>query len=348
MSRLYEREKAVAIRAVHEAAWLCQAVAGEISPEVLAKKDKSPVTVADFGSQALICRTLAEAFPDDPVIAEEDAADLKRPENSALLEQVLRHVRTVRSQAGETAGVVISPEHVCHWIDHGGSSQYSTRFWTLDPIDGTKGFLRGEQYAVALALVVDGRVAVAALACPNLSVQASAGHTGIEEPRGTIFHAVSGQGAYAGGMQTMIVDQTASQRLGVSRRDQPADARFCESVESGHSAQGDSAAVAAQLGITAPALRMDSQAKYAVVARGEADIYLRLPTRVDYREKIWDHAAGALIVEEAGGIITDITGRPLEFNHGRELVANRGVIVSNGRLHEPLIEALRALGLGSK
>ena len=89
---------------------------------------------------------------------------------------------------------------------------------------------------------------------------------------------------------------------------------------------------------------MDSQAKYAVVARGEADIYLRLPTRADYREKIWDHAAGALIVEEAGGVVTDITGRPLEFNHGRELAANRGVIVTNGRLHAQVIEAVRAIG----
>jgi 3'(2'), 5'-bisphosphate nucleotidase len=90
---------------------------------------------------------------------------------------------------------------------------------------------------------------------------------------------------------------------------------------------------------------MDSQAKYAVVARGEAEIYLRLPTRSDYREKIWDHAAGALIVEEAGGVVTDINGRPLEFNHGRELAANRGVIVTNGRLHHAVIEAVRALGL---
>ena len=63
-------------------------------------------------------------------------------------------------------------EQVCRWIDHGGGSQYSERFWTLDPIDGTKGFLRGEQYAVALALIVDGRVAVAALACPNLTCPA--------------------------------------------------------------------------------------------------------------------------------------------------------------------------------
>ena len=107
MSQLYDREQAVAIRAVSEAARLCQAVAGEISPDILAKKDKSPVTVADFGSQALICQTLAEAFPDDPVIAEEDAADLRVPENVGLLEQVLRHVRSVRSETAGKAGSAI-------------------------------------------------------------------------------------------------------------------------------------------------------------------------------------------------------------------------------------------------
>ena len=63
-----------------------------------------------------------------------------------------------------------------------------------------------------------------------------------------------------------------------------------------------------------------------------------MPTRADYREKIWDHAAGVLIVEEAGGTVTDITGKPLEFHHGRELVANRGVIVTNGLLHEQVLE----------
>ena len=219
MMRLYEREQAVAIRAVREAARLCRSVASQISPAVLAKKDKSPVTVADFGSQALICRTLAEAFPDDPVIAEEDAAELKGPKNAAILADVLRHVRAVRVETIGEAGVTMDEEQVCRWIDHGGGSEYSERFWTLDPIDGTKGFLRGEQYAVALALVVDGRIAVAALACPNLSVSAGTEHAGAGDVGGTIFHAVSGQGAFAvagddpGGVEPRPV------RLFVSRRD---------------------------------------------------------------------------------------------------------------------------------
>jgi 3'(2'), 5'-bisphosphate nucleotidase len=346
MTRLYEREQAVAIQAVREAARLCRAVASEISPEVLAKNDKSPVTVADFGSQALICRILAEVFPEDPVIAEEDAVELRGPENGAILAQVIRYVRAARSDTTGGASELIDDEQVCRWIDHGGGSRYSERFWTLDPIDGTKGFLRGEQYAVALALIVDGRIAVAALACPNLSAK-----SGTEQPAtgtvgGAIFHAVNGQGAFAVAGENPHEVEPAPVRLSVSRRDQPADARFCESVESGHSAQGDAAAVAARLLITAPPLRMDSQAKYAVVARGAADIYLRLPTRADYREKIWDHAAGALIVAEAGGVVTDVVGRPLEFNHGRELTANKGVVVTNGRLHTQVIEAIRASGIG--
>jgi 3'(2'), 5'-bisphosphate nucleotidase len=93
---------------------------------------------------------------------------------------------------------------------------------------------------------------------------------------------------------------------------------------------------------------MDSQAKYGIVARGDAEIYLRMPTRADYREKIWDHAAGALIVEEAGGTVTDILGRPLDFHQGRELSGNRGVVVTNGRSHTLVLETLHALGLGGE
>jgi HAL2 family 3'(2'),5'-bisphosphate nucleotidase len=338
----FEAERRVAIGAVREAAGLCRAVRAEISPESLAKKDKSPVTVADFGSQALICRTLAEAFPNDPVIAEEDSIELRRPENAPILDQVVRHVRAVVAETYPRAENGVSGEEVCGWIDRGGTSQYVERFWTLDPIDGTKGFIRGEQYAVALALIVDGRVVVAALACPNLWSREEIEGDQTSSPRGAIFWAVAGRGAYeeAGDAIPDPSSVNLLNRVCVSTRDDPSVVRFCESVESGHSAQGDAAAVAGRLGIVAPPLRMDSQAKYAVVARGQADIYLRLPTRSEYREKIWDHAAGALIVSEAGGIVTDITGRPLEFNHGRELAVNQGVIVTNGRLHKRVVDSI--------
>ena len=81
---------------------------------------------------------------------------------------------------------------------------------------------------------------------------------------------------------------------------------------------------------------------FGSVARGEADIYFRLPTRKGYVEKIWDHAGGVLIVEEAGGVVTDIDGKPLEFQHGIGLTSNRGVLVTNGRLHEQVLDAVAA------
>ena len=65
------------------------------------------------------------------------------------------------------------------------------------------------------------------------------------------------------------------------------EASFCESVEAAHSSHSDSAQIASLLNMTKPPIRMDSQCKYCSVARGDADIYLRLPTRADYEENIW-------------------------------------------------------------
>lgn len=328
MPHPFEREQEVAIQAVCEAVDLCRTVQLQITPHLLEKKDRSPVTVADFGSQALICRTLAEAFSDDPVIAEEDSTPLRQQENSAILDQVTRHIRTIRPEANQ--------REVCLWIDHGGTRVYTDRFWTLDPIDGTKGFLRGEQYAISLALILDGQIKVAVLACPNLPVDPVGGGL-----YGAIFLAVHGHGT-----SVLSMDHGGpAMPVHVSPQNNPALARFCESVESDHSSHSNSAIIAAGLNITAPPLRLDSQAKYAIVARGEADIYLRLSTRADYREKIWDHAGGALIVTEAGGQVTDLFGHPLDFTHGRQLEANRGVIVTNGRLHDRVLASIEALNL---
>jgi 3'(2'), 5'-bisphosphate nucleotidase len=120
--------------------------------------------------------------------------------------------------------------------------------------------------------------------------------------------------------------------------------RFVESVESGHGDQTQQAAIAQAAGITQPSLRMDSQAKYAAVAAGQASLYLRLPSpkSPNYREKIWDHAAGVIVVQEAGGTVSDMTGKPLDFTKGAKLEDNRGVIVSNGTIHPAVIAALNA------
>jgi adhesin HecA-like repeat protein len=103
------------------------------------------------------------------------------------------------------------------------------------------------------------------------------------------------------------------------------------------------ARIVAELGAKRPPLRMDSQAKYGILARGEGTVYLRLPTKKSYVEKIWDHAAGAIIVEEAGGRVTDLYGKPLDFSRGRTLDNNQGIVATNGKLHQRMLQAVKSV-----
>jgi 3'(2'), 5'-bisphosphate nucleotidase len=324
----YATEKEHARGAVLRAAALCRLVQTEmVEPTSAQKRDRSPVTVADYGSQALICQGLAAAFANDPVVAEESARALRQPDQARLLAQITDYVRRWLPDA--------TSSDVCDWIDY-GQADPGSRFWTLDPIDGTKGFLRHEQFAIALALIEAGQVQVGAVACPNLPLD-------FEQPtgqRGVVFLAVRGQGAE----MFILANGGESQLIAVSSLVDPAAARFVESVEPSHTHHAAHQALARALGITRPSLRLDSQAKYGVVARGEAAIYLRLPSpqTPDYRERIWDHAAGALIVEEAGGRVTDAYGRDLDFSQGRQLSNNQGIVVSNGAFHAAILEAIRA------
>jgi 3'(2'), 5'-bisphosphate nucleotidase len=311
-----------AVDAVREASLLARRIQREMVGTGLAKDDRSPVTVADFAVQALIARRLAEQRPGFVLIGEEHADALRLAEGVETLDQVTRFVRTFVSDA--------TPEEVCGLIDRGSGEPPDT-FWTLDPIDGTKGFLRHEQYAIALALIVDGRVELGVLGCPELS-------SGI----GTLVIAIRDQGAWA--QQIAGVDEW--RQLRVSERRDVSTARILRSVEKAHTNVDEIGQLAAKLGISSPPLAMDSQAKYTVLAAGAGDILLRLlsPSRPDYREKIWDQAAGSIVVEEAGGRVTDLDGQPLDFSQGRTLARNRGILATNGHLHDAVLAALRELG----
>lgn len=330
VSNEYQRELEVALQAVSLAGQVCRSVQAKIAPNAMEKADRSPVTIADYASQALVSKVLEEHFPHDPIIGEEDSQELREPE-----QQMFRNA--IQAELG-ALNVQTSEEQLYAWIDRCSTQEYSERFWTLDPIDGTKGFLRKEQYAISLALIVNGEIVVAAVGCPNLgeSVQQS------DSPRfGLMYSAVRGAGAEV--RSIWLSDEPRPVR--VSAEADVSQMRFCESVESGHSSHGHSAQVAERLQISAEPVRLDSQAKYCVVARGEADIYLRLPTRAGYREKIWDHAGGVLVVQEAGGQVSDVTGRPLDFTRGAALTENRGVVVTNGKVHDQVIQTLREVGV---
>ncbi len=311
-----------AVAAVEAAAAMTAAAQGRLaSGDTLTKGDDSPVTVADFAAQAIVCRTLVERLGGAAVVGEEQPDDLSA--NPELLAGVTALV------AGASGGHDVTADEVVDAIAVGGAAAAAgERYWTLDPIDGTKGFLRGDQYAIALALIDDGEVVLGVLGCPNLP-----------NPDGTSGATFVG----ANGATTVVGASSAAGAVSVAAPASLADARFCESVESGHSHQGHAAEIARRLGITTEPYRIDSQCKYAAVARGDASIYLRLPTRADYVEKIWDHAAGKFVVEQAGGTVTDVTGAPLDFSHGDRLHANRGVVATSGHFHAEVVDVVRSV-----
>ncbi|MEW6382259.1 MAG: 3'(2'),5'-bisphosphate nucleotidase [bacterium] len=336
MGKRYEHERDVGIEALIRAAFLCQRVQKEMvgcrKEGAVEKVDRSPVTIADYGAQAVICHALKDAFPDDTIVAEENSFILNRSENLPLLDGTVHYVE-------QALGIKVSRQKVCDWIDS-GDGQPDNRFWTLDPVDGTKGFLRMEQYAVALALIIDHKVQLGILACPNLSFDSPATRTWDSPGSGSLYVAVAGQGTYL-----MSLDRRQTTPVQVSSTTDLRHARFVESVEAGHADHETQQRILRSFENTVPSIRMDGQTKYGMLARGAADIYLRLPSpgTPDYHEKIWDHAAGALIVEEAGGVVTDIHGQALDFSTGKKLAANQGIAASNGRVHQSVIEAIQKL-----
>ena len=93
---MHNKKTKIAFDAVIRASELCQQVQSEmVLTDAIQKNDRSPVTVADFGSQALICQAINEAFPDDIIVAEENAQALKQ--NPQLLERMTEYVQRFRS-----------------------------------------------------------------------------------------------------------------------------------------------------------------------------------------------------------------------------------------------------------
>lgn len=327
----YHAEAAAAAAAVRLASKLCERVQATLgSGEKSDKEDASPVTVADYGAQALVAFSLTRGYlaaaakggpssdaggpsssppPSPPfsMVAEEDSADLRDPAKNGpamtrritqLVNEVLKDEKLVLD--GDDEKPPLSPDEVLALIDLGNSLGGSEgRHWVLDPIDGTRGFVGRRQYAVCLALLDEGQLAVGVLGCPNVpSDRALADgdggpQEGLGEPRpgiGALFWAVRGGGAYVQPLHPSSDRRGAagldeSRRLSVAeaageaRRDR-SSVRFMESFDSRHSDFSTAARLAAALGVTSPSLRLDSQAKYGCLARGDAAINLRFPRKV--------------------------------------------------------------------
>lgn len=324
-----------AVEAVADAARVCRLVQSNMGRvKALVKDDQSPVTVADFASQAIVARRLRERLDRIILVAEETSSFLRNPVHEGHLQATLAAVSEVWPEVTEA--------ELLDAIDDGAGDPHHPSFWTLDPIDGTKGFLRGEQYAVALAYIAHGEPVIGVLAGPSLPRDLS---LPLDRPdrHGSLYFCLRGQGVYE-----LAADRAKDHPVKVMRPEREAGepVRVCASVEKAHSNISDTDRVMERVDPKFALVQLDSQCKYAVVARGQADAYLRLPTKKGYVERIWDHAAGALIAHEAGCAVTDILGEPLDFSRGRGLERNRGILAAPPADHGRILGAIKALGIG--
>lgn len=358
----YAKELEVGVRVVQLACYLCQKVQkGSIGPtpdQVFSKDDDSPVTVADWSVQAMISWILSESFGKQNVsiVAEEDTQTLSDSNSTHLLSSVISTVNDSLAMAprfglkGPTAP--LGPTQVLEAINHCNSTGGPMgKHWVLDPVDGTLGFVRGDQYAVALALIENGQVVVGVLGCPNYSSKKKLVNNSVSKSdlwqEGCVMYARKGSGEawmqpLVNGGGSLVWPNSAS-RIRVSSIDDPSMATFCEPVEKANSNHSYSAGIAYSLGLRKKPLRVYSMVKYAAIARGDAEIYMKF-AKAGYKEKIWDHAAGVVIVEEAGGVVTDAGGRPLDFSRGVYLEGlDRGIVICSGvNLHDKIIGAVYA------
>jgi 3'(2'), 5'-bisphosphate nucleotidase len=268
------------------------------------KRDQSPVTMADYASQIFIISRLKDTFPEDQIIAEESESGNIDKKSTEQIKQCFKknNFRNIPDM-----------EMI---LNYRGPS--SNRQWTIDPIDGTKGYMEGLTYAIGIGLMVDADPRICAICVPNYNNKGLA-----------IFTAEQGSGAkvsYSGG---------AFKTIYVSSQKEVKEARMCHSL---HYDLPWVPQFAEKIGIKSR-IQLDSMAKLCLVADGSYDVYIK--PIMGLTAYTWDYLPGDLLVREAGGKVTDLDEERLIYENEKILLKAPGILATNGTLHDEISVFIR-------
>jgi 3'-phosphoadenosine 5'-phosphosulfate (PAPS) 3'-phosphatase len=260
----------------------------------LLKADASPVTVVDLLHQTQVQQLLRREFPGDALLCEE-------PRN---LQE--RHAEEAAELSRRVYGMEI--ELAADELPTAGH-----RVWVLDPIDGTKGFLGGRYFALALGCFVGGVPQFAVMAVPGGNPERP---LGIDR---SIAFAIAGRGAWTS--PVLAEGEPSWRSLAAPSRTRSGPVRVAVSLAHG-------GPLAARLRSTPgiEVVELDSQAKYLAVAGGDLDAYLRAARDDGRSDLLWDHLPGGLVAREAGCAVRHFDGTPIDYEP-REAIAFRGGVV---------------------
>ncbi|XP_016726786.1 putative PAP-specific phosphatase, mitochondrial isoform X3 [Gossypium hirsutum] len=356
----YHRELEAAVEAVERACRLCvdvQRSLFSVEGRIIEKKDQTPVTVADFGVQALISLELSKSFPSIPLVAEEDSGFLR---SNNLVDPVISAVSDQMSFNMKS----LSHDDVLEAIDRGGKNAFAmgtkpATYWILDPIDGTRGFVKGSQalYVVGLSLVVEGEIVLGVMGCPNWVVDATyksithaQSYRNSSPGLGIIMVAHVGCGTWKKRLKNMLHSSTKISsdwtRCFVDGFCLVSDARFCIPESQTWESLPLSVLYKARIDddnvgdkeICLLSAFCGSLCKYLMVASGRASVFIL---------RVWDHAVGMICVHEAGGKVTDWKGRELDLAadkvERRIIYPEGGILVTNGKIHNEILEMISSI-----
>jgi histidinol-phosphatase len=211
------------------------------------------------------------------------------------------------------------PEHGLVGEEYGELASASGRRWFIDPIDGTHNYMRGVPlFATLLALELDGDLVVGVVSAPALHRR---------------WFAWRGGGAWAADTGATGWDPTSAVAIGVSRVESLAESSLVFSSVPSLQASGLAPGFMDLLGSVWRDRGLGDFYGYMLVAEGAAE------AMVEAELKAWDLAGPRAVLEEAGGRLTDLQGGPD--------MPERGVLASNGRLHEVLLAHLGAAATGA-
>jgi 3'(2'), 5'-bisphosphate nucleotidase len=302
----FERELKIAIETVKVATEITKWFS-RVGFKSFQKQDNSPVTLADYASQFFITFKITQSFPEDQIIAEE-TNEINLSEDELDLIKLCYGYLNIDIE-----------------IDLPQKKLKSERQWTVDPIDGTKGFQKHLSYAIGIGLMINSNPRISIIGVPNFNEKGTA-----------IFIAEKENGAKVsyGGEPFSLIE--------VSKQDTLSESLMCHSL---HYDEPWVMKFASEINIT-KFIQMDSMAKFCLISNGDADIYVK-PLNKE-RSFSWDFLPGTLLVSEAGGKVSDLNGNPLKFLDEKLIVTAPGLIASNSYIHQEILRSMRIFNFGYK
>ena len=190
-----------------------------------------------------------------------------------------------------------------------------SRVWMIDPLDGTNGFIAGNgDFAVQIGLAEEGEPIVAVVYQPST---------------GVLYRAVRGEGTW------IERPQLEPEQARVSNKKDVTEMRLAASRSHRSSRMNK---VVQRFGFREEVQRGSVGIKIGLLIEQQCDVYIHLSPRT----KQWDTCAPQLILTEAGGRMTDLFGKPLNYNVPD--VQNRnGLVSTNGASHDQIIDTLAPL-----